>query len=81
MEAQIYPLVVRVGDETALFNRDFFYKTPNSITDWIEIEDSLKECLHLIDIAVFRPGYHLELVMDDEAGQAIAFMALDNEEN
>jgi len=74
MEAHIYPLVVRVDDETARFNRDFFYNTPNSVADWIELEDSLKECLHLIDIAAYSPGSHLELVMDDEAGQAIAFL-------
>jgi hypothetical protein len=78
MEANIYPLVVRADDETASFNRDFFYNSPNRVTDWIELEDSLKECLHLIDVTAFRPGHHLELVMDDEAGQAIAFL-MENE--
>ncbi len=79
MEAHIYPLVVRVDDETAKFNQDFFYDTPNSVTDWIKLEDSLQACLHLIDIAAFRPGHHLELVMDDEEGQAIAFLMPDSE--
>jgi len=75
MEAQIYPLVVRVNDQTASFNRDFFYNTPSSITDWIELEAPIRKCLHLIDVAKFRPGYHLELVMDDEDGEAVAFLA------
>jgi len=75
MEAQIYPLVVRVDDDGADFNRDFFYNTPNQVGDWIELEDPIRDCLHLIDIAAYRPDHHLELVMDDEAGQAVAFLA------
>jgi hypothetical protein len=77
MEAHIYPLVVRVDDAGTQFNREFFYNTPNCVTDWIELEESLQACLHLIDIQAFRPGHHLELVMDDEAGQAIAFLSPD----
>jgi hypothetical protein len=77
MEAQIYPLVVRVDDQTTKFNRDFFYDTPNSITDWIDLEPPIKQCLHLIDVAKFRPGYHVELVMDDQVGQAVAFLIQD----
>ena len=77
MEANIYPLVVRIDDQSARFNQDFFYKTPNSVMDWIELDDSLQACLHLVDVAAFRPSYHLELVMDDDAGQAIAFLTPD----
>lgn len=77
MEAHIYPLVVRVDDETAAFNRDFFYHTPNKVSEWIELEPALVDCLHLIDIADFRPEHHLELVMDDEEGNAIAFLSLE----
>jgi len=51
MEAQIYPLVLRVDDETAVFNRAFFYETPNSIRNWIELPAPLEKCLHLIDVA------------------------------
>jgi hypothetical protein len=77
MEAQIYPLVVRLDDETTVFNREFFYETPNCVTDWIELDDSIKSCLHLIDVAAFSKGHHMDLVMDDEVGQAIAFLAPD----
>jgi hypothetical protein len=78
MEANIYPLVVRVDDDSTRFNQDFFYKTPNSVLDWIELDDSLQECLHLVDVAAFCPGHYLELVMDDDAGQAIAFLVPDD---
>jgi hypothetical protein len=77
MEAQIYPLVVRVDDQTAKFNRDFFYNTPNSVSDWIDLAPPLEACLHLVDVAKFRPDHHLELIMDDIKGQAIAFLVPD----
>ena len=77
MEANIYPLVVRVDDESAIFNRDFFYHSPNSVTNWIELSESLKDCLHLVDIAAYNPGHYLELVMDDDAGQALAYLVPD----
>jgi hypothetical protein len=77
MEANIYPLVVRVDDAEAQFNRAFFYHTSNSITDWIELETSIQACLHLIDVHKFRADHHLELVLDDEAGQAIAYLSPD----
>jgi hypothetical protein len=77
MEANIYPLVVRMNDESAIFNHDFFYNTPNSVTNWIELGDTLKDCLHLVDVTTYNPGHYLELVMDDDAGQAIAFLVPD----
>jgi hypothetical protein len=77
MEAQIYPLVIRVDDEEAEFNRDLFYNTPNCLTDWLDVEGSLLECLHLIDIAAYRPDHHVEVVMDDGKRNAVAFLVPD----
>jgi hypothetical protein len=79
MEANIYPLVVRVDDQSSVFRRDFFYGTPNCVHEWITLDDSLKDCLHLVDVAQYKPGHHLSLVMDDEAGQGIAFLVPDEE--
>jgi hypothetical protein len=33
--------------------------------------------LRLIEVADFRPGSHIDLVMDDERGRAVAFLAPD----
>ena len=78
MEANIYPLVIRMEDEEAHFNREFFYQTPNCLTDWVEAGENLAKCLHLIDVTSFRPGHHLELLMDDEKMEAIAYLAPDS---
>jgi hypothetical protein len=75
MEAQIYPLAINLDDAESLFNRDFFYKTTNSVCDWIPCDDRLLSCIRLIDVGAYRPGHHLEIVMDDEKGVAVAFLS------
>lgn len=77
MEANIFPLAVRVDDKNTIFNRAMLEYSPNRIGDWVEIDAALAGCLRLIDTADLRAGHHLELVMDDEAGQALAFLASD----
>ncbi len=75
MEAHIYPLAVPLDDENTRFNRDFFSMAPNVIQDLLDIDDSVAECVQVIDTKTFRPGYHIEIIMDDAQGQAIAFLA------
>jgi len=77
MEAQIYPVAVCLDDKETILNRDFFYNTPNCLPDWGDTDKSLVDCLRLIEVASYRPGHHLELVMDDEKGQSTAFLAPD----
>ena len=78
MEAQIYPVAISFDDEDMLFNRDFFYQTPNRLAEYVNAKDSLVNCLRLIDVASYQADYHLELIMDDEKGQAVAFLAPDS---
>ncbi len=74
VEANIYPLAIFLEDEDVVFNREFFYNTPNQLAERAPDEVNLEACLRLIDVSSFRPGYHLELVMDNEAGQAVAIL-------
>jgi hypothetical protein len=80
MEAHIYPVAVDLDKEETVFSREFFYNTPNSLQDWIDVSDELAESLRLIDVAAFRPGHHLELIMDDEKSQTVAFLVADKPE-
>ncbi|MBW8010450.1 MAG: phosphoenolpyruvate synthase [Chloroflexi bacterium] len=77
IESQIFPLAIYLDDEDAIFNRDFFYSSPNILLDVMPRDAKLADSLHLIDAAAFRPGYHLDLVMDDQAGRAVAFFVKD----
>jgi hypothetical protein len=77
MEAQIYPVAIRLDDTNTNFNHDFFYNTPNRLGEYIDSESDQGDCLRLIEVASFKTGHHLDLVMDDEKGQAVAFLAPD----
>jgi hypothetical protein len=74
MEARIYPLAVFLDDPDAIFERDFFYATPNRTGDWISLEESLLESLRLISVDDYRPGHHLSIVMDDDQSRAVGFV-------
>ena len=77
MEAQIYPLAINLDEPDAFFKREFFYETANRIANWIDCEPGFSEVIRLVDVADYRPGHHLELVMDDEAGQAVMYLSPD----
>ena len=66
VESEIFPLAIYLEDEGVIFNRDFFYETPNALLDVIPEDTSLLDCLRLIDVAAYRPDHHLVLVMDNE---------------
>jgi hypothetical protein len=80
MEAQIYPIVIDLDRPGTTFNQDFFLKTPNKLGEWISADEKSVDCLRLIDVADYRPGHHLEVVMDDEKGQTIAYLKADKPE-
>jgi hypothetical protein len=77
MEAQIYPLAINLDEPETIFQHDFFYNLPNRLSEWIKCEDSKCQSVRLIDVSDYRPGQHLDLMMDDEAGLAVAYFARD----
>jgi hypothetical protein len=75
LESQIYPLAVILDAATTVFNRDFFYNSPNHISEFIKnADEELVKCLRLIRVADFSPGHYIQIVMDDEKNQAVAFL-------
>jgi hypothetical protein len=74
VEANIYPLAIDLEDEDVIFNRDFFYNTPNNLIDFIPVDDQLSNCLRLIKVSSYRARHSLSLVMDDERGRATVFL-------
>ncbi len=74
MEAQIYPLAIQLDDANNFFNEDFFHRSPNAIGKFLQVSEPLAACVRLIDVQAYRPGYTLDLVMDDEAGKAVAYL-------
>lgn len=78
VESKIYPLAIYLEDDGVIFNRDFFYETPNALLDVIPEDASLLDCLRLIEVSAYKPEHHLELVMDNEKdGRTVAYLAQD----
>jgi hypothetical protein len=77
VESTIYPLAIYLDDEDVAFNRKFFYETPNQLEEFMPQEAEHSDCLRLIEVGTFRPGFHINLIMDDEQGRAVAFLAPD----
>ncbi len=78
MEAKIYPLAVFLDDDDTIFNRDFFYITPNRVLNFIAIENPrVLDALHLIAVNDYRPNHHMDLIMDGHKSRAVAFLVPD----
>lgn len=75
MEAHIYPLAITLGDPESTFNHRFFYQTPNRLKDFLpSASECLQGCLCLLAVEDFRPAHTLTLVMNDDVGEAVAFV-------
>lgn len=74
LEASIFPLAINLDDPEVLFNRSFFYKTPNHLLEYLPENEELLDVLRIINVEDFRPNAHIHLVMDGEAGRAVAYL-------
>lgn len=80
LESQIYPLAINLDEEDVIFNRHFFYRTPNQLAKIMPQDEELADCLRLIDVPAYQYGHVMRLVMDDDAGKAVAFFAPQEEQ-
>ncbi|MGW8250631.1 MAG: hypothetical protein ACWGO1_08310 [Anaerolineales bacterium] len=78
VESDIFPLAIYLEDKGVIFNREFFYDTPNILLEFLPTETGLLGCLRLIEVASYRPDAHIELVMENEKdGRTVAYLAKD----
>jgi len=74
LEASIYPLAILLDDHDAVFNRSFFYQTPNRLAEMFPEESRHEKAVRLIRVNDHRAGGALSLVMDGKAGKAVAYL-------
>jgi Pyruvate phosphate dikinase, AMP/ATP-binding domain len=77
VEANIYPLAIYLDDPDVQLNRPFLYNTPNRLKAILPEASECSDTIRVIEVTSFRRGHHLELVMDDEKGQAVAYLVPD----
>ena len=79
LESQIYPLAIYLDDTATVFNRKFFYQTPNRLSEWVPAEEKIQRSLRLIRVKDYRPDAIIRIVMNDDMGQAMAFIPPERE--
>jgi len=77
VEANIYPLAIYLNDTDTEFNRAFFYDSPNLLETFLPEALDYTGTIRLINVSSFRADHHLDLVMDDEKGKALAYLVPD----
>ncbi len=75
VEARIYPLAIAVDDPATEFHRGFFEDSPNRLVEFLPEASAWEASLRLIDVSQAASGAHIELVMDGEADQALAYLS------
>ena len=75
IESRIFPLAVHLDDEDAIFNRAFFYETPNRLSEWLPDFQDLENSLRIMSVEDGLRNGQMELIMDSEAGKAMAFLS------
>ena len=74
LEAQIFPLAIYLDDKQTVFNRKFFFDTPNRLAERIMVDEKLLSTLRLIKVTDYAPDAFIQIVMNDEKSLAVAFL-------
>jgi hypothetical protein len=68
VEAQIYPLAVRLGEPGDHLNLDFIRQSENQLSKFLPEQTKASRCIKVIHIPTERPGHYLEITMDGQSG-------------
>ncbi len=74
VESGIYPLPLYPNDEGVIFNREFLDGAPNLLPELLPADASSADYLKVIDVAAVSGGRCLEIVMNGEEEQALAYL-------
>lgn len=74
VEARIYPLPLFPAERGTIFQRAFFEETPNALAKLLPQDAAFAEFVHVIDVPAVTRGRRLQIVMNEERGEALAFL-------
>jgi pyruvate,water dikinase len=73
VEARIYPLPLYPNGPGTVFNRAFFDEAPNLLEELLPADAQYAPYIKVIDVPALTGGRYLELVMDSERDEALAY--------
>jgi hypothetical protein len=74
VEAHIYPLPLFPHEPDTMFNRTFFVQAPNVLETLLPTDAAYADYVKVIDVPAVTNGRHLEIVMDEDRGEALAYL-------
>ncbi|MCI0476227.1 MAG: PEP/pyruvate-binding domain-containing protein, partial [Anaerolineales bacterium] len=74
VEARIYPLPLFPAERGTIFNRAFFQESPNALGALLPQDAEYADYVKVIDVPAFTRGRYLQVVMNEEQGEALAFL-------
>ncbi len=74
VESRIYPLPLFPAERGTIFNRAFFDDAPNQLASLLPQDAAHAEFLKVIDVPATARGRVLEVVMDEDKGEALAYL-------
>ena len=75
VEAEISYLPLYPDEPGNLFNEDFLRDSPNALADILPNRASLTDVVRVIHVPAVANGRNLEVIMDGEGGEALAYLA------
>ena len=74
VEANIYPLALYPDDEHVRFNRRFFLRSKNSLSELSPADKELSKYIRVICMPYVTKGRYMHLIMNTNQQAAIAFL-------
>jgi pyruvate,water dikinase len=75
VEARIRYLALYPDEEGAVFNEGFFLRSPNLLSSLLPEYAYLEHVVRVIEVAQVAEGFELQVAMDGERDEALAFLA------
>lgn len=76
VEANIKYLPLYPDESPNLFNEEFFFNTPNSISSYLDVDKKFQDTVRLIQVEHYRKNSKLMIYMDGENSDALALVKL-----
>jgi hypothetical protein len=74
VETNIYPLPLYPDAPDTVFNRAFLESSPNALAELLPEDAAYARYVRVIDVPAVTGGKYLELVMDNEEDEALAYL-------
>jgi hypothetical protein len=74
IESKIFPLSLFPDAPDTIFNRQFFYGTPNELPSLLPTDTVFADYIKVINVPKAGRGKHLRVVMSADEGQALGYL-------